>query len=219
MASDLRAFSTFLFDFDGTLADSFEAIANSVNHIRSLHGLPALPTADVTRFVGRGPYYLLEHTVPGADLEEAIAEYRRHHPTVMVALTRLLPGAAEAVKALHRFGKHVGLCSNKPRNFSFGLLQHFGIFDCFALILGPEDVKEPKPAPEMIEKAVARLGVEQSEVLYTGDMTVDIETGRAAGVHVWAVATGSQDRATLEKARPDRVLAGLGEMVAELGAE
>ena len=64
-----------LFDFDGTLADSYPAITASVNHVRAAHGLPALDEAEIRRHVGRGPAYLLEHTVPGAELEADLARF------------------------------------------------------------------------------------------------------------------------------------------------
>ena len=59
MSDTLRHYSAVLFDFDGTLADSYAAIASSVNHVRLQRGLPPLTIAEVTRFVGRGPEYLL----------------------------------------------------------------------------------------------------------------------------------------------------------------
>src|SRR5438045_442205 len=80
----------FLFDFDGTLADSYAAIASSVNHVRARYGLALLPVAEVKRHVGRGPEYLLAHTVPGGDFAADLAAYRAHHPTVMAGLTELL---------------------------------------------------------------------------------------------------------------------------------
>jgi len=218
MEKSLRAFDAFLFDFDGTLADSYAAITASVNHVRARHGLPPLPVAEVKRHVGRGPEYLLRHTVPGGDLPADLAAYRSHHPSVMVTMTQLLPGAAELVRGLHRLGKRVGLCSNKPRLFSRDLLAHLGIADCFRLVLGPEDVPRPKPAPDMLQHALRGLALPATAVLYVGDMTVDIQTARAAGVSVWVVPTGSEERATLEQARPDRLLESLDEMVAELTA-
>jgi 2-phosphoglycolate phosphatase len=216
MPTDLRACAACLFDFDGTLADSYDAIAASVNHVRALHGLVPLPVADVTRHVGRGAVYLMEHAVPAGDHAANLAAYKAHHPGVMAGLTRLLPGAADLVRGLQRAGKRVGLCSNKPRPFSCGLLEHFGIADCFDVVLGPEDVARPKPAPDMLEKAVNVLRLLPSDVLYVGDMTVDIETARAAGVAVWIVPTGAEDRVVLEQARPDRLLTDLREMLAEL---
>src|SRR5690349_14262539 len=64
----LSPYAAVLFDFDGTLGDSYQAITASVNHVRAAHGLPPLAEAEVRRHVGHGPAYLLGHTVPGADL-------------------------------------------------------------------------------------------------------------------------------------------------------
>src|SRR6266850_7437896 len=93
-----------LFDFDGTLADSYPAITASVNHVRALHHLPPLTEPEVRRHVGRGPNHLLSHTVPGGDQEKDVADYRAHHPSVMRTGTRLLPGVAEAVAGLKEAG-------------------------------------------------------------------------------------------------------------------
>jgi phosphoglycolate phosphatase-like HAD superfamily hydrolase len=86
------------------------------------------------------------------------------------------------------------------------------------LVLGPEAVLHPKPAPDMLLTALERLKLTPNEVLYVGDMTVDIQTARAAGVHVWVVPTGSDERAALEAAHPDRVLRDLYELVEVLPA-
>src|SRR5205814_932669 len=83
-----------LFDFDGTLADSYPAITASVNHVRSLYGLPPLPEAEVRRHVGRGAAYLLDKTVPRGGLAANVEAYRAHHPSVLQSGTSLLPGAA-----------------------------------------------------------------------------------------------------------------------------
>src|SRR5262245_26459495 len=148
MTDTLRHYRAVAFDFDGTLADSYEAIAASVNHVRAHHGLPPLAANEVKRHVGRGPEYLLTHTTPGGDLQVDLARYRAHHPSVLTKLTHLLPGAAELIPALHRAGKKMGLCSNKPRSFSVTLLEHFALAQYFAAVLGPGDVPLPKPAPD-----------------------------------------------------------------------
>ncbi len=216
MTRSIISFSAFLFDFDGTLADSYDAIAASVNHVRQRHGLTPLPVAEVKRHVGRGPEYLLRHTVPNGELATDLAAYRTHHPSVMRPLTQLMPGSAELIAGLRQRGKRLGLCSNKPRLFSRDLLAHFGLAEAFDIVLGPEDVARPKPAPDMLLRALQLLGLPAADVLYIGDMTVDIQTARAAGLTVWIVATGSDERAALEQARPDRLLGSLPEMVEEL---
>ena len=61
-----------LFDFDGTLADSYAAIAASVNHVRASIGLSELAEAEVRRHVGSGLEHLMEATAPGLDVEQAL---------------------------------------------------------------------------------------------------------------------------------------------------
>ena len=206
-------FAAVLFDFDGTLADSYAPIAASVNHVRAGRNLAPLTIDEVKRFVGLGPDYLLTQTVPGGILEEDIARYRAHHPSVMFEGTRLLPGAAEVLASLHRAGRRLGLCSNKPRLFSQKLLEHLGVASYFDVVVGPEDVPRPKPAPDMLRAVLDRLGLQPAQALYVGDMVIDIETARAAGLTVWSVPSGSDDRVALAAARPDRLLESLHEML------
>jgi phosphoglycolate phosphatase len=210
-------YQAILFDFDGTLADSYPAITASVNHVRAAHGLPPLPESEVRRFVGRGPDYLLQHTVPGGDPAQDLARYRAHHPSVLRAGTRLLPGAAETLKALHRAGLRLAICSNKPRQFTNELLDYLGIAGLITVALGPEDVPRLKPAPDMVLAALHLLDIQPDEALYVGDMVVDIQTARAAGVTVWVVPTGSDEIDTLRAAKFDRLLRDLAELPAALG--
>jgi len=74
------------------------------------------------------------------------------------------------------------------------------------------DRSAPKPAPDMLTLALTRLQVSPTESLYVGDMTVDIETARGAGVAVWVVPTGSDAAEALRAAKPDRVLERIGEV-------
>jgi phosphoglycolate phosphatase len=207
-----------VFDFDGTLADSYAAITASVNHVRAHHGLPPVEVAEVRRHVGRGPHYLIEHTIGTGNRDGDLARYCAHHPTVMLAQTRLLPGAVDALRAVHGTGRRAAVCSNKPREFTLALLTHLQIADLVDVVIGPEDAARPKPAPEMLLLALERLGAGAGEALYVGDMVVDIQTARGAGVPVWVVPTGSDTPEALRQAAPDRVLRDLRELTAWLTA-
>ena len=207
-------FRAVLFDFDGTLADSYAAITASVNHVLAFHGRPPLSEAQVRGLVGHGLVNLMETILPGLDPEANARRYREHHPTVMKELTKLLPGIPEGLMALKAVGIELGVCSNKPSNFTNRLLQILDLAPYFETVYGPEEAGAAKPDPAMIVQSLARMNVPLKEALYVGDMDVDIETGRRAGVETWVMPTGSNDEATLRAARPDRVLAGIPDVVA-----
>lgn len=201
-----------LFDFDGTLVDSYRAITASVNHVRAAHGLGALSVEEVRPNVGRGLPNLLRQCVPGTNLELDARRYKEHHPSVLASGTDLLPGAFETLRDLHERGIKLGICSNKPVAFTRILVSALKIDAFLAQVLGPEDVVAPKPAPDLLLEALRRLGASPHEALYVGDMSVDVQTARAAGIAVWVVPTGSDARKTLEAAGPDRILDSLNEI-------
>jgi phosphoglycolate phosphatase len=207
-----------LFDFDGTLGDSYPAITASVNHVRAGYALTPLTVAQVLPHVGRGPAALLDATVGQGSSEANVAAYREHHPSVMIQGTTLLPGVEAALKLLHARGLLLGLCSNKPVAFTTALVAHLQIATYFRVVLGPENVAHPKPAPDMLLEAMRRLAVAPAETLYIGDMVVDIQTARAAGVRVWVVPTGSDTADTLSAAHPDRLLISMHDLVTHLDA-
>jgi len=213
----LTVLKALLFDFDGTLIDGYPAITASVNHVRSLHGLPPLSVPEVIPHVGRGPAHLLTETVGVGDVAANVDAYRRHHPTVMTELTTLLPGAAQTLRGLKGRGLLTGICSNKPAAFTRELVVTLGIASWLDVLLGPEDVGRHKPAPDMLLAAMTRLGVEAAQALYVGDMSVDVQTARAAGVRVWVVPTGSETPEALDEAGPDRRLRDLAEILDLLG--
>lgn len=205
-------FRAVLFDFDGTLVDSFAAITASVNHVRSYNGLPAMSEAAVKRLVGRGLPQLIADVVPDGDHQANVALYYSHHPTVMFDQTRLLPGAKKAISALHDAGIKLSVCSNKPVAITRKLIEALQMAAYFDAVLGPEDSGIPKPDPAMLFLALRMIGVQPREALYVGDMAIDVETARNAGIAVWVLPTGSGDRESLIQAGPDRILESLTEV-------
>lgn len=202
-----------LFDFDGTLADSFAAITSSTNHVRVRYGLPTLPEGEVRRYVGYGLAHLMADLVPGAPVDEAVAVYREHHERVMVPETKLMPGVAETIPELANRGLRLGVCSNKRVEFTRALVRALGLGDYFACVLGPDDVgQRPKPDPAMLLEGLTRLGVSAEEAVYVGDMIVDVQTARAAGVPVWVVLPDGSDRSAPVGWGADRVLSSFAEL-------
>ena len=203
-----------LFDFDGTLADSFAAITASTNHVREHYGLPALSEKTIRGHVGHGLPHLLAALVPNVPTEETVAMYRAHHQTVMLTLTRPMPGVLETIPELARRGLRLGVCSNKRVEFTRQLVASLGLGKHFACVLGPEDVRgRAKPDPAMLVEGVKRLEASVADAVYVGDMDVDVLTGRAAGVPVWLVPGGAVGVDEAIAAGPDRVLTGFAELL------
>ena len=209
-------FRAVLFDLDGTLADSYAAITASVNHVLEHHGKPTLTEEQVRGLVGHGLENLMESILPGIDPKAAAKLYREHHPSVMGTHTKLLPGVEDGLKLLRESGIKLGVCSNKPSYFTRTILKIFHIDQYFDVVFGPDDAGSAKPDPAMVLKAMDQLGVSRAETLYVGDMEVDIETGRNAGVETWVVPTGSNDAATLSAARAQKLFPGMNEVIAEV---
>jgi len=205
-------FRAVLFDFDGTLVDSFAAITASVNHVRSHNRLPPMSEAAVKKLVGLGLPQLIADVVPDGDHNANVALYYSHHPTVMFDQTRLLPGAMTALTTMHDAGIKLGVCSNKTVAITRKLVEALQLAPYFDAVLGPEDSGIPKPDPAMVHLALKIMGVQSNEALYVGDMAIDVETARNAGVAVWVLPTGSGDRESLIRSSPDRILESLTEL-------
>jgi phosphoglycolate phosphatase len=196
-----------LFDFDGTLADSFGAITASTNHVRRAYGLSDLPEDEVRQYVGLGLAQLMEDLVPNAPTEAAVALYREHHPSIMLTGTRLMPGVLETVQTLAQRGYRMAVCSNKRVEFTRNLVKYLGLCPAIAETLGPEDVNgRAKPDPAMLLEALRRLGDSPADAVYVGDMAVDVHAARAGGVPVWLVLGGAAGRDPALDTGPDRVL-------------
>lgn len=215
MTSD-TCFRAVLFDLDGTLADSYAAITASVNHVLEHHGRPTLTEQQVRGLVGHGLENLMETILPGIDPDAAAKLYREHHPSVLASHTKLLPGVEEGLKDLRKAGIKLGICSNKPSYFTRALLKIFHIEEQFDVVFGPDDVGVAKPDPAMILQSLERMGMPREQALYVGDMEVDIETGRRAGVETWVVPTGSNDEATLRAAKAQRLFPAVSDIFAEI---
>lgn len=201
-----------LFDFDGTLADSFSAISASTNHVLRHFGKPELPEEVIRKYVGLGLANLMETLLPEVPTSESVACYREHHPSVMLTMTRLMPGVAETLPLLQQHGVAMAVCSNKSVMFSQQIVGALGLTPYFQAVLGPEDVGIPKPDPAMLLEACRRLGIPKEETLYIGDMAVDVHTARAAGIPVWLVLGGAEGQESATATRPDRILNRISEL-------
>ncbi len=208
-----------VFDLDGTLIDSYDGIADALNSALAALGRPPQPADRVRVMVGRGVETLLARAMgpeaqerPGL-IEEGVRLFRERYAQVCVSGSRLLPGAEATLRALRGRGYHMAVATNKPARFAVPILEALGAAACLEAVVGPEQVARLKPDPEMVLTALRAMGLSARGGLYVGDMPVDVQTARAAGVPVVAVTTGSSTPEELRAARPDAMAPSLGALL------
>jgi pyrophosphatase PpaX len=198
------ALSTFLFDLDGTLIDSIELILRSYRHTLRTHRREQ-PSDDVWMSGLGTPLWVQfrQFTDDPAEIDAMVATYRAYNLAHHDALVRPYEGVAEAVRALTARGKTLGLVTSKLRSGAIRGLERAGLADAFAVIVGSDEVTHPKPHPEPVLTALARLGVPAAGAVFIGDSRHDLECGRAAGVRTAAALWGPFGRADLDDLAPD----------------
>jgi len=160
----------------------------------------------VRPMVGHGLEHLIAESIGPGRVEEGVKLFRQSYASLCERKTTILPQVKETLDTLDGRGYQMAIASNKPSYFARDIMRALEFDHLFAEVLGPNDVERPKPDPEMLEIIIMRIGLSPEEVVYVGDMPLDVEVGRRAGVAVFAVPTGSATRDALLEAHPDRLL-------------
>lgn len=186
-------YKAIIFDLDGTLTDTLEDLFLSTNHALRSCGLPERSLEEVRRFVGNGVRKLIERAVPKDTepraTEQCFEAFRTHYVIHCQDHTRLYPGVASLLTALHAKGYRMAVVSNKLQAGVTELSRIFfhGIID---VAIGEQPGIPRKPSPEMVLAALKQLGVSASEAVYVGDSDVDLQTAANAGLPCISVLWG-----------------------------
>lgn len=215
----MASISTVLFDLDGTLLDSIRLIIDSYHHTLATHGLP--PRSDDEWLAGIGTPLTVQFSQWVEDPErmvELVATYREYNLTHHDSRVSAYPGVVDVVHHLKQRELRLGVVTSKNVAGARRGLRLIGIEETMEVIIGADDVQNPKPHPEPIHLAMDRLGVSAESTIYVGDSLHDMHSGRAAGVRTGAVLWGPFGRAHLEPAEPDFWLERPEQLVDLLGA-
>ena len=200
----MPAIRTVLFDLDGTLIDSVRLILDSYHHTLATHGLP--PRSDEEWLAGVGTPLTVQFADWRDDpetLQALIATYREYNLKHHDRMVTVYPGVVEAVRALKADGIATGLVTSKNRAGALRGLTLVQLEALMDVLVCADEVENPKPHPEPVEKAVRLLSADPRATVYVGDSVHDMLSGRAAGVRTAAVLWGPFGRAHLEGAQPD----------------
>lgn len=180
-----------LFDLDGTLIDSTEAILESFHHsLKELNHAVDLEDEAIKALIGHPLDVMFTRLgCESTKIEEHVLVYKEHYRTISRAKTFLLPFAAEAIDEASKHAR-LGIVTTKTARYSRELMEHFGLMHYFEVLIGHEDVNNHKPHPDPIHKALEGMDYALEEVWMIGDTRLDLEASQRAGIDAVAVLTG-----------------------------
>lgn len=195
-----------IFDLDGTLIDSSQDLAISMNATRAHFGLPPIEPAVIYSYVGNGAAVLVERAM-GADLPPAaigdalrffLDFYRAH----ALEHTKLYSGVRELVQELSARGHRLAVLTNKPVAISIDIVRALALGDYFMRVYGGNSFAAKKPDPSGVFALMQEADAPANATWLVGDSSVDVKTARNAGVRSCGVAWGFQPE-TFELEPPD----------------
>lgn len=208
-------YDTVLFDLDGTLLNTRELINRSFvhtfEHFRPDH---VLTDEELDSFFGPSLRQTFSrYSTDEQEIEEMIHYYRQFNVASHDEMVTAFPGAKSLIRTLARKGYKLGVVSSKKTDLVEHGLEIFGMRDKIKVIIGEEDVKNPKPDPEGILEAMRIL--DSKKALYVGDGVGDIEAGKNAGIDTIGVLYSDRKEQILA-AEPTYTIHSLDQILAIL---
>lgn len=205
-------YTTYLFDFDYTLVDSSRGIVLCFRNVLERHEHTDITDEQIKRTIGK----TLEESfsiLTGIEDTNTLAQYRKEYVKEadehVNANTVLFPETIHVLQELKAQGAKIGIVSTKYRYRIEELVEKYFPKGFFDIIIGGEDVKEMKPSPQGILKALKKLRRNRKETLYIGDSTVDAQAAFHAKVDFVGVLNGMTTREELESYPHRRILENL----------
>ena len=198
-----------IFDLDGTLIDSKLDLAHAVNAPRTHMSMAPLEHERVYSYVGNGAPVLIRRALgeqaSEIEVQEALEFFLEYYREHYLDYTVLYPGVRESLDRLRDAGKRMAVLTNKPVRISQAIIDGLGVGAHFFQVYGGNSFDFKKPNPIGVEALMRETGIPASCSLMIGDSSVDILTGRNAGIASAGVTYGFQPE-TLAAEPPDLLL-------------
>jgi phosphoglycolate phosphatase len=195
-------FKAAIFDLDGTLLDTLDDLADSMNRVLEHNRLPTHQTGAYKHFIGDGIEMLVRRALPfevaGSDeLHRWVREMKAEYARRWLCKTRPYPGVPEMLNAFAAAGADLAVLSNKPDDASQAIVKALLPMTVFSTVLGATPERPKKPDPSAALEIAARLGIPPPEVLFVGDTPIDMQAASAAGMYPLGVLWGFRTAAEL----------------------
>ena len=212
-----KRFDLLVFDWDGTLMDSAQAIVEALQSACQDLELP-VPTDDNARYIiGMSLHDALSHVLPGVDPAQhpLVAERYRHHFLLRDGGTKLFPGAADTIKELHANGFMLAIATGKSRRGLNRSLEATGLAGYFHATRCADE-GFCKPHPGMLTELIALAHASKERTLMIGDTSHDMAMAQNADVARLGVAYGAHVRHALLAYEPLACVDAIAELRAWL---
>ncbi len=168
-----------IFDMDGTLVDSSAICCSILSSMLSDRGSEHSIDAEYARqFMSHGGQQMVAALLGPAcgDPDVELAEFRARYSKTPTPVSALFPDVAAGLRILHAHGFRLSICSNKPQHLCEQVLADTGLAALFCEVVGGQDQLQPKPAPDLLDEVLRRIGAAPEQCLFIGDSELDHET-------------------------------------------
>ena len=191
-----------IFDLDGTLLDSLEDIADSMNMVLKAKGYATHTYDDYRYFVGSGVRSLAISVLPedargDASVNECMKSFREIYDNNWDVKTRPYPDITAMLAGIAERGIKAAVLSNKPDDFTKRCVKKLLHGFKFEIVLGMRDNIPPKPDPQAALEIAGVLKLSPEQFLYIGDTAIDMNTANNAGMFAVGVLWGFRPREEL----------------------
>nr|AFG19411.1 MycB2 [Streptomyces flaveolus] len=199
-----------VFDLDGVLVNSFAVMRQAfTTAYAEVVGNGEPPFEEYERHLGR--YFPDIMRIMGLPLDMEAPFVRESYR--LAHLVPVYDGVPEMLGQLRARGLRLAVATGKSGPRARSLLQQLGLLDLFAVVIGSDEVARPKPAPDIVLKALDVLGSAPARTIMVGDAVTDLASARSAGVSAIAALWGETDEQTLLAENPDAVLRSPAELL------
>ena len=183
----------FIFDLDGTLADTLPELNRAMNVTRSRFGLEPIGRKEVLVGINDGPRMFVKRTFPeGTDektIDEATAWYIKDYEDYYKNTNTAFDGMVETIAKIRNEGCKVAVLTNKAHIAATLLVNQIFGEGVFEVVWGVKD-KPLKPEPTAALQIAEMFGAAPDEMCFVGDSHIDMQTGVNAGMHPIGVSFG-----------------------------